>query len=123
MTSIDEKILETLNNDDRETLESYGRELGIFGLIAESFRGKTRILTLGFFLLVLVFAVVLVYCAIQFFTVDDVGMKLNWMAAALTALFVIGLLRIAYFMLLNRISVVREIKRLGLLIALLHKKS
>ena len=60
-------------------------------------------------------------CAINFFTIEDLEMKLNWLAVGLTALIVIGLLRLWYFMELNRLSVVRELKRLEPQIAQLAK--
>ena len=42
MSAIDDKILETLNEEDKKILNSCGQELGLFGLIAESFRGKLK---------------------------------------------------------------------------------
>lgn len=122
MSAIDDKILETLNSEDGEILDSCGRELGVFGLIAESFRGKLRAIVITVFLLVLIFAVILVVCAVNFFTVEDILLKLNWLAVGLTSLIVIGLLRLWYFMELNRLSVIREVKRLELQIALLAKR-
>jgi hypothetical protein len=122
MSAIDDKILENLNSADRKILESCGREPGIFGLIAESFRGKLKGLVIAVIALVLIFAVMLVYAAIQFFSSEDLGIKLDWLAVGLTSLIVIGLLRLWYFMELNRLSVIREVKRLQLQIALLAKK-
>ncbi len=122
MSAIDDKIRESLNSEDKEVMESYGKELGFFGLIAESFRGKLKAMVITVFLLVLIFAVILVICAVNFFTVEDIALKLNWLAVGLTALIVIGLLRLWYLMELNRLSVIREIKRLELQIALLAKR-
>jgi phosphoglycerol transferase MdoB-like AlkP superfamily enzyme len=122
MSAIDDKILETLNSEDRKILDSYGKELGLFDLISESFRGKLKALVIAVFLLVLIFAVILIYCAFNFFEVEDLALKLNWLAVGLTALIVIGLLRLWYFMELNRQSVIREVKRLELQIALLVKR-
>jgi hypothetical protein len=122
MSDIDDKILETLKSEDRNILDSCGRELGLFGLIAESFRGQLKAMVITVFLLVLIFAVILVICTVNFFTVDDIALKLNWLAVGLTALIVIGLLRLWYFMELNRLSVIREVKRLELQIALLAKR-
>ena len=122
MSTIDVKIREVLNSEDKEVLESYGKELGFFGMIAESFRGKLKAIVIAVFIFILVFAVMLVYCAIHFFSVADIGLKMNWLAGGLSALIVIGLLRLWYFMELNRLSVIREVKRLELLIALLAKK-
>ena len=122
MSAIEDKILETLNSEDRQILDSCGQELGLFGLIAESFKGKLKAMVFTVFFLVLIFAVILVYSAIQFFSIEDIGMKLNWLAVGLMALIVIGLLRLWYFMELNRISVIREIKRLELQVSLLSRK-
>jgi len=122
MSDIDDKIIEVLNSKDREAMDSCAKELGFFGLIAESFRGKLKAIVITVFLLILIFAILLVICAINFFTVEDIALKLNWLAGGLTALIVIGLLRLWYFMELNRLSVIREIKRLELQIALLAKR-
>jgi len=122
MSALDDKIAETLNNGDRHILESCGRELGFFGLIGESFRGTFSGIVIAMFLFILAFAVILVFSAIQFFTIEVIEMKLNWMAIALTALLVIGFLRLCYFIELARLSVVRQVKRLELQIALLSKR-
>jgi hypothetical protein len=122
MSDIDEKILDALNNEDREAINTYGEELGLFGLVGESFRGKFKAVVIIVFVLVLIFAVILVYSSFKFFSVEDLGLKLNWLAIGLAALFVIGLLRLWYFMELNRLSVIREVKRLELQVSLLSKK-
>ena len=92
MGAIDDKILETLNDEDKKILNSCGQELGMFGLIAESFRGKLKAIVFTVIALVLIFAVILIISAVNFFTVEDIELKLNWMAVGLTALIVIGLL-------------------------------
>ena len=35
MSDIDDKILEALNDEDKEVMDRYGEELGLFGLIAD----------------------------------------------------------------------------------------
>ena len=122
MSDIDEKILDALNNEDREAMDSYGEELGPFGLIRESFRGVFRAVVIMVFVLVVIFAVALVYSAFKFFSVEDLELKLNWLAIGLTSLFMVGLLRLWYFLELNRLSVIREVKRLELQVSLLSKK-
>jgi hypothetical protein len=95
-------------------MASYGKKLGLFGLIAESFRGKLGPATIAGLIMMLAFAVVLVYSAINFFSVEEIEAKLNWLAIALTALIVIGLMRLWYWMELIHLSTIREVKRLGL---------
>lgn len=122
MSDIDEKILEALNNEDKEVMDSYGEELGLFELMAESFRGKMKVVVIPVFVFMLTFAAILVYSAVNFFSVEEIGTKLHWLAIGLTALIVFGLLRLWYWMELNRLSVIREVKRLELQISLLSKK-
>jgi hypothetical protein len=122
MSDIDEKILEALNNEDKEVMDSFGEEPGLFELIAESFRGKMKAVVIPVFVFMLAFAAILVYSAIHFFSVETIGTKLHWLAIGLTALIVFGLLRLWYWMELNRLSIIREVKRLELQISLLSKK-
>jgi hypothetical protein len=122
MGNIDDKIMEALDPEEKEIMDSYGKELGLFGLIAESFRGKLKTAVVAVFFFILIFAVILVYSAINFFSIEDIAIKLNWLAIGLTALIVIGLLRLWYFIELNRLSVIREVKRLELQVSLLAKK-
>jgi hypothetical protein len=122
MSDIDDKILEALNAEDKVVMDSYGEELGLFDLIRESFRGKLKAVVIPVFLFMLVFAVILVYSAIYFFSTEDIGSKLHWLGIGLTALIVFGLLRLWYWMELNRLSITREVKRLELQVSLLAKK-
>ena len=122
MSDIDDKILETLSAEDKEVMKSYGEELGLFGLIKESFTGKLKIAVIAVFLFILVFAVILVYSAINFFSIEEIGTKLHWLAIGLTALIVFALLRLWYWTVLSHIATIREIKRLELQVSLLAKK-
>ncbi len=122
MSDIDDKILEALNAEDKEVMDSYGEELGLFGLVAESFRGKLKAVIIAVFLFMLIFAVILVYSAISFFSVEYIRTKIHWLAIGLTVLIVFGLLRLWYWMELNRLSIISEVKRLELQVSLLAKK-
>jgi hypothetical protein len=122
MSNIDDKILEALSAEDKEVMASYGKELGLFGLMAESFRGKLGVATIAVFIMMLAFALVLVYSAINFFSVEEIAPKLNWLAIALTALIVVALARLWYWMELIHLSIIREVKRPELHVSLLANK-
>ena len=55
MNNIDDKILEALNSEDKEMMDSYGKELGFWGLMGESFRGKMKGMVFTVLLLILLF--------------------------------------------------------------------
>ena len=122
MNDIDDKILEALSSEDKELMASYGKELGLFGLMAESFRGKLGATMIIVFIMILVFAFVSIYSAINFFSVEEIIPKLNWMAITLIAVIVVIFLRLTYWIQLIHISTIREVKRLGLQVSLLAKK-
>ncbi len=122
MSDIDEKILEALNDEDKEVMDAYGEELGLFGLIRESFRGKLKVPVIAVFLFIIIFAVIFIYSAINFFSVEAIDTKLNWLAIGFTVFFVVGLLRFWYWMVLSQLVTIREIKRLELQVSLLAKK-
>jgi hypothetical protein len=122
MNDIDDKILEALSTEDQEVMANYGKELGLCGLMAESFKGKLGVWMIIFIIMIVVFAVVLIYSAINFFSVEEMIPKLNWMAIALTALIVVALMRLMYWIQLIHLSTIREVKRLELQVSLLTKK-
>lgn len=122
MNDIDDKILEALRVETGESFESYNEELGLFGLVGESFRGAFGWAVKLVFFFVFVFIGLTVYCAINFFHADDIATKLDWMAMGLAAFIVVAILRLWFFMELNRLSTKREVKRLELQVALLANK-
>lgn len=122
MNDIDDKILEAIRSESGETLENYSKELGLFGLVGESFKGAFGWAVKLVFFFVFVFIGLTVYCAINFFHTDDIATKLNWLAMGLAAFIVVAILRLWYFMELNRLSIKREVKRLELQVALLANK-
>ena len=117
MSDIDRKILEAIKAETDVTMKDYGRELGFFGLMAESFKGRFGWLVVGAILMQVVLAVAIVYCVMGLYGTDDPASKLDWLAPAVAAFIAFGLLRIWYFMEINRLSLAREIKRVELQLA------
>ncbi len=117
MSDIDRKILEALKAETDTTMKGYERELGFFGLMAESFRGRFGWLVIGAVTMQVVMAAAIAYCAIRLYGTDDPAAKLDWLAPGIAAFIAFGLLRIWYFMEINRLSIAREIKRVELQLA------
>ena len=122
MNEIDDKILAAIRSETEASLGEYSEELGLFGLVRESFRGALGVWVAVVFVLILVFIGAFVYCAIEFFHAPDISMKLNWLAAGLLAAIIVVTLRLWFFMELNRVSVIREVKRVELQLSLLAGK-
>jgi hypothetical protein len=67
----------------------------------------------------LIFAGLAIYCAYHLVNELDVGLKINWLAGTLSTVVAFAIARIWFFMELNRLSVIREVKRVELQISLL----
>lgn len=117
MSDIDRKIFEALKAETDATMKGYERELGFFGLMAESFRGRFGWLVIGAVVMQAVLAAAFIYCAVRLYGTGDPAVKLDWLAPGVAAFIAFGLLRIWYFMEINRLSIAREIKRLELQLA------
>jgi Family of unknown function (DUF6768) len=117
MSDIDRKILEAIKAETDVTMKGYERELGFFGLIAESFKGRFGWLVIGAIVMQVVLAAALIYCAVRFYGTGNPATKLDWLAPGIAAFIAFGLLRIWYFMEINRLSITREIKRVELQLA------
>ncbi len=122
MSEIDDKILAAIRQETEESLDDYKDELGLFGLVNESFKGKLRWVVITAFLLILIFIGIGIYCAFQFVHAPDVMVKLNWLGGSALAFLLVIALRIWYFIELNRLSIRREIKRVELQVSLLGSK-
>lgn len=117
MSELDKKILEAIKAETDETLRGYEQELGLFGLMAESFKGAFRWWVMAAMAFQVVLAAAFIYCAVRLFGTDDPAAKLDWLALGLAAFVAFGLLRLWFFMEINRLSIAREIKRVELQIA------
>ena len=122
MNDIDDKILAAIQADTEESLQDYQHELGLFGLIGESFKGALGWVVVVAIVLMIIFAGLAIYCGINFFHASDIALKLNWFAGGLVAFIIFVILRLWFFMELNRLSIKRDIKRVELQVSLLATK-
>lgn len=118
MKNINQKILEALK-DDTAAHEFSEEQANALQLIGQSFKGTFRLTFIVIVVLQLIFAGLAIYCAFHLVSEMDIGLKINWLAGTLSAVVVFAIARIWFFMELNRLSVIREIKRVELQVSLL----
>ena len=124
MNDLDKKIREALSAQDAELFEEFGGEQGIFELIGDTFRGKRRWLVVLGYVYSIVFLVLAVITAVQFFKVDPDNTRdlILWAMGFMFCTIPLTMLKMWYFMEMNKNSVTREVKRLELQIARLAKR-
>jgi uncharacterized membrane protein (DUF106 family) len=118
MKNINQTILEALQ-DDKAAHEFSEEQANALQLIGQSFKGTFRLTFVVVVSLQLTFAGLAIYCAYHLVNESDIGLKINWLAGTLSTVVAFAIARIWFFMELNRLSVIREVKRLELQISLL----
>ncbi len=117
MKDLDKKIQEALRSEDAELFDEFNAEPSIFEMLIETFRGKHRWLVFLTMFWTIVFLVLGVLSVIRFFRAEETRDMLMWAAAS--ALFISGvsMMKVWFWMELNKNALTREIKRLELQIA------
>lgn len=87
-------------------------QLGLYQRIAESLQGRSRWLVIASFLYLLLFTVLAVVAAIQFFQAEAVRDLILYATAFLACLIVIAMLKLWYWMELNKNALSHQIEQL-----------
>lgn len=117
MNTIDDVIRKTLSAEDAELFERYGADLALHHQVLDMFRGKLRwISTLGWIAGLALFAAGC-YFWWRFVHAPDVGEMLRWAAGAGIAFLGLGLVKVWFWLELQKNALLREVKRLELAVA------
>lgn len=111
--SVDTIIREALSAEEARFYDSLG-ELSVQEMLVSVFKGKRRWLAVLAMIYIFVFFVVAVWAAFSFFDSESTKDLLMWLGIFLFSMQAVGLLKMWYYMEMNRNQVVREIKRLEL---------
>ena len=123
MKSIDDKIREALHAEDADLFREYGGEQSVMQMVGDTFRGRQRWLTVLAFVYMFAFLGLLVWMLIEFFNAETVELQLRWGLGSGACLLFHAMLKMWYWMQLNRNAVLREVKRVELQIARLAARS
>ncbi len=117
MNDIDAKIREALSAEDRAVLDRLGGEPSLHNMVGETFRGRHRWMTMLAWGAVLGWTIFAAVAAVHFFGSETLDARLSWGIGLVAAFIGISMLKIWYWMELNKNAVRREIKRLELQVA------
>ncbi len=117
LSDLESKLKTILQNDGEIEVPMPMR-----GSLVSTFRGEMRKYAIITWCFLVVFVIVAVVCGIAFFESNDVKMQIFYMVVVNIAIMQTVLIKLWYWLIWNRYSVVREIKRLELRIAELTEK-
>lgn len=122
MNSNDQRIAAALDADDHAFLASLDPDRGMFQQIGDSWKGPLG----GWAKLGFVFAIAiglgLAYCIYRAVTAEGTDAILGWGLSSLALLIMQGFLKQWMFERVNMLTVLREVKRLQVQIAMLSEK-
>jgi len=122
MKDIDEKIREALQKEDSGLLEHYRSEPSIPQMVIDSFRSRHRWLFVAAITEGIVFFVLAFVMAYQFFHVESTREMIAWATGFVVGVIAIAMMKVWYWLELNKNSLAREIKRLELELANLSRR-
>ncbi len=123
MSKLDDAIRQTLSAEDAALLDGLGADQPLHSQLMQTFRGKLAWVNIVGWIAGVAVAAVLAYCGWQFVIAPDIREMLLWGGGAALACAGVVLIKIWFWLELNKNSVVREIKRLELQVARLTSKA
>jgi len=116
MNEFDKDVKKAMK-DECSPASELAREQSVREMIAATFRGRNRWLAILVWIYIFAFAALGVVVAVAFFRTDAMADKLMYAAIFIMVTFFVGMMKMWYWMLMNRNALAREIKRLELRIA------
>ena len=116
--NIDDKISQALAQESKEIDKLIAEEnSSLFGMLFATWRGGMRYWVLLMNVVAFLFTVLLFYCGYQFWIAQISTQQIFWGVAFIAVLQVQISLKMWLFMEMNRMSMVREIKRVEIAVA------
>lgn len=121
MEEIDKLIKETLTQEESKFYNDLN-EQGLFGMVRGLFKGKLKWIIVMMIVLNFIVIGFFIYSAFQFFQATDTIGLIKWSVAGFICLIMVSMLKLFSWMQMNKNALMREIKRLELLISTLNNK-
>jgi len=122
MNGIDDKIRETLRREDAELLERFQKDFSPLEGLIETFRGKNRWLNVMAVVWTFVGLALSVLSAYRFFEAESTREMIGWATGFLWFSMWVAMLKLWFWMEMQCLPIMREIKRLELKIAELSRQ-
>jgi hypothetical protein len=123
MTDIDDAIRAGLDADDRAFLASLDDERGLFRQLGDSLGGPLGGWAKVVFAMTFVLGIMLVASVWQLLTADTTRDQVLWATAAMALVMSTGFLKDWLFSRMNMFTVLSEVKRLQVQVAMLESKT
>lgn len=118
---VDKRIKQALERESQQIDQMMMKEKGIFGMLLAAFQGNMRFWIIVVNIVVLIATAGFIYCGYHFWIAENVDDRLFWGVLFVALLQVQISLKMWNFMEMNRVSTVREIKRVEIQLARMNQ--
>lgn len=121
MEDIDKLIKDTLTKEEAKFYDELD-EQNIFEMLGGVYKGKNSWLIILMNIVQVIFFGLFIYCAIQFFKVEETNELIKWGIFGSIALYAQSMLKLFTWMQMDKKAIIREIKRLEIQVSSLSGK-
>lgn len=114
MTSIDDQIRKMLSDEDRRMVDELDDQAGLFDMLGMAFKGRQAWMTWYMWIMGLLAFVAGLFCLYQFFATNDLKLAMAWMLGINVCLSFIIIIKIIGWQQMQKLELMREIKRMEL---------
>ena len=118
MTEFDDRIRQALRTESDNVWKDV-EEQGLFEQALGVMRGKHKSLTVIANAVMVLFFAITVYSVVRFFGAETTRMQIVWSVGFLTSNMVVAMMKLWFWMQMDKNTVIREVKRLELQVATL----
>ena len=114
MSTFEDRLLTSLNADDEAFLKELEQDVGLFQQMGMTFSGPLRYWTAFAFVFSLFFFGLAVWAFINMLNAESIKIVVLWGALVGWSSLSVGLIKIWFWMRMNHLGVLRELKRIEL---------
>ncbi len=118
---IDKLIKDTLTQEESKFYDDLN-EQGLFGMVRGLFKGKLKWIIVMMIIVNFIIFGIFIYSVFQFFEATDTIELIKWAVAGFMCMMMVSMLKLFSWMQMNKNALMREIKRLELLISSITAK-
>lgn len=115
--SFDKQLLGQLSEEDEAFLARLEEDRGLYAQMSDTFQGPLRYWTAFAFVLSLVFFIAAVYAFWRLGTGKVLTEQLMWLGGFLAFMIAVGLIKVWFWMRINQVALLRELKKVELQVA------
>ncbi len=117
MNNLDDQIRNALSAEDAQMIGGPDDGLRIDQLVLSTFRSRNWLMTIPIVIVSLIVMGLSIWCLVRFFDATETQDMIGWAIGVIAGTFMIGFMKVWFWLEMQRIAITREVKKVELLTA------